>query len=55
MKRILTEERRRSSGESQKLFDVQTFFGQVILLFRLVKLDFRSRSKICNSILNSHF
>ena len=29
VKRLLNEDRRRSSGESQKLFDVQTLFGQV--------------------------
>ena len=29
VRRLLNEDRRRSSGESQKLFDVQTLFGQV--------------------------
>lgn len=29
VKRLLNEDRRRSSGESQKLFEVQTLFGQV--------------------------
>ncbi len=31
MRRLLNEDRRRSSGESQKLFDVQTLFGQVLI------------------------